>query len=210
VLRSWRSLISGIVAKANEHRCERGAGQARVRRGEDYGKFICRTAQPAAKFEGLQSDPAPAGAAAKGALMPNFDRYAPIALAVLRIVVALLFIEHGTQKLFGFPPMPDFGGGGPPGGGGLPPIMLVAGILETFGGLAILVGFMTRPVAFVLAGEMAVAYWIGHFPRGGFFPVNNFGEAAVLFCFVFLYLVFAGPGAFSIDGRTEGKAETLG
>ena len=137
--------------------------------------------------------------------MPNFDRYAPIALAVLRIVVALLFIEHGTQKLFGFPAMQMPGGGAPGGVGGLPPIMLVAGILELVGGLAILVGFMTRPVAFVLAGEMAVAYWIAHAPMS-MFPVSNFGEAAILFCFAFLYFVFAGPGAWSIDGRSERAA----
>ncbi len=137
--------------------------------------------------------------------MPDFARYAPIALAVLRIVVALLFIEHGTQKLFGFPAMQMPGGGPPIGGSGLPPILLVAGILEFVGALAILVGFMTRPVAFVLAGEMAVAYWIGHAPLS-FFPMQNFGEPAILFCFVFLYLIFAGPGAFSIDGRGEGEA----
>jgi putative oxidoreductase len=130
--------------------------------------------------------------------MNNLSRYAPIALAVLRIVVALLFIEHGTQKLLGFPAMAGPGGGG--GGGGLPSFLLVAGVIELVGGLAILFGFFTRPVAFVLAGEMAVAYFMAHFSRGGFFPVNNGGEAAIMFCFVFLYLIFAGPGAWSIDG----------
>jgi putative oxidoreductase len=126
------------------------------------------------------------------------SKYAPQALAVLRIVTALLFIEHGTAKLFDFPAMQMAGG---PGGhaGGLPPLMLVGGILEAFGGLAILLGFLTRPVAFILAGEMAVAYWMMHVPNGGFFPLVNGGDSAVLFCFVFLYLVFAGPGAFSID-----------
>lgn len=120
----------------------------------------------------------------------RFSLYAPQALAVLRIVTALLFIEHGTQKLFGFPPS-DMAGGG----GGL---MLVAGILETFGGLLILIGLFTRPVAFVLSGMMAVAYWMAHAPQG-FFPVNNQGDAAILYCFIFLYLVFAGAGAWSID-----------
>jgi putative oxidoreductase len=124
--------------------------------------------------------------------MDSLSRYAPTALAVLRIVVALLFIAHGTQKLFGFPPS------GMPSGAGLPPLMLVAGVLELVGGLLILVGFLTRPVAFILAGEMAVAYWIGHAPTN-FWPPNNGGDAAVLFCFVFLYLVFAGPGVWSID-----------
>ena len=118
---------------------------------------------------------------------------------MLRIVTALLFIEHGTAKLFGFPVMPSMGGVSP-GGEGLPPLMLIGGILEAFGGLAILVGFFTRSVAFVLSGEMAVAYWMMHVPGGGFFPLVNKGDAAVLFCFVFFYLVFAGPGAWSVDG----------
>ena len=123
-----------------------------------------------------------------------FDRYAhyqPQALAVLRIMTALLFIAHGTQKLFGFPPS-DMAGGA----SGL---MLVAGILEVVGGLMILVGVLTRPVAFVLSGMMAVAYFMAHAPQS-FYPVNNGGDAAILFCFVFLYLVFAGPGAWSVDG----------
>lgn len=127
--------------------------------------------------------------------MRNLDQYAPIALSVLRIVTALLFIEHGTMKLFGFP-----ASGAAGAGDGLPPLMLIAGILEVFGGLAVLIGLFTRPVAFVLSGEMAVAYWMAHVPNGGFFPVNNGGDAAVLFCFVFLYLVFAGPGVWSVDG----------
>lgn len=133
----------------------------------------------------------------------TLTRYAPVALAVLRIVVALLFIEHGTQKLFGFP-LPRSGAPG----GSLPLIMLIGGILEVVGGLAVLVGLFTRPVAFILAGEMAVAYWFMHVPRGGFFPINNGGDAAVLFCFAFLYLVFAGPGTWSLDAAQ--KRETAG
>jgi putative oxidoreductase len=140
---------------------------------------------------------------AKPGSMTNLTKYSPIALGVLRIVVALLFIEHGTQKLFGFPEMQMPGGGG--GGGGLPPLILVAGILEVFGGLLVLIGLFTRPVAFVLSGQMAVAYWMGHFPSG-FFPVNNGGDAAILFCFVFLYLVFAGGGALSVDAMRKGAA----
>ena len=129
-------------------------------------------------------------------------RYTPIALAVLRIVTALLFIEHGTQKLLGFPaPQMPMGAGG-----GLPPMMLMAGVLETAGGLMVLVGFLTRPIAFILAGEMAVAYWMVHVGMGGFFPVNNGGDGAVLFCFVFLYLVIAGPGTWSIDGSRQRAA----
>jgi len=112
-------------------------------------------------------------------------------LSVLRIVVGLLFVQHGAQKLFGFPAWPG------------PPVQLmsqlgVAGILETFGGLAIVLGLMTRPIAFLLAGEMAVAYFQFHI-RKSFFPVVNGGEPVVLFCFMFLYLVFAGAGAWSID-----------
>jgi len=131
----------------------------------------------------------------------TLSRYAPQALAVLRIVTALCFIAHGTQKMFGFPASGM--------GGGMEfqlfSLFGLAAVLELFGGLAILVGWFTRPVAFVLAGEMAVAFWMMHVPRGGIFPVSNGGDAAVLFCFVFLYLVFAGPGACSLDGRRAGR-----
>lgn len=114
-------------------------------------------------------------------------------LSVFRIVVGLLFICHGTQKLFGFPPsatpMPPFS---------LTSQIGIAGILETFGGALIILGLFTRPVAFVLAGEMAFAYHMAHFPRGSF-PISNGGELAVLYCFSFLYLLFAGGGAWSVD-----------
>ena len=117
--------------------------------------------------------------------------HAPLMLAVLRIVAALLFIEHGTQKLFGFPagdhPMPA--------AGSLP---WVAGVLEAGLGLLILLGLFTRAAAFLAAGEMAVAYWFFHAPQS-LYPANNGGDAAVLFCFIFLYLVFAGPGSPSLD-----------
>ncbi len=128
-----------------------------------------------------------------------FDRlsvYSPHALALLRIVTALLFIEHGTQKLFGFPAAADAAAGG----GSLSGLMLVAAILEVFGGLLILVGFLTRPVAFVLSGFMAVAYFMAHAPRSPFAVLNG-GDAAILFCFIFLYLFFAGPGTWSVDKR---------
>ena len=124
-----------------------------------------------------------------------FDRlsvYAPQALAVLRIVAALLFIEHGTQKLFGFPVAAQ----GPTEG-----LMLVAAIIEIVAGLMILVGFFSRPAAFIASGMMAVAYWMVHVGMGGFWPVANGGDAAILFCFVFLYLVFSGPGAWSINKK---------
>jgi putative oxidoreductase len=135
--------------------------------------------------------------------MQFLSKYAPHALALLRIVTALLFIEHGTAKLLGVPVMP-----GPGHAGGLSPLMLIGGLLEVFGGLAVLAGFLTRPVAFILSGEMAVAYWAMHVPIGGFFPLANGGDAAILFCFIFLYLVFAGPGAWSVDGRTGSSQPT--
>ena len=125
-----------------------------------------------------------------------FDRlsaYQPQALAALRIITALLFIEHGTQKFFNFPPAEQpFGD--------LMNLIGVAGVLEVVGGLLVLVGLFTRPVAFVLCGFMAVAYFMAHAPQD-FFPVNNRGDAAILFCFVFLYLTAAGPGAFALDNR---------
>ncbi len=126
----------------------------------------------------------------------SLDRWSPYALAVLRIVTALLFMEHGTQKLFGFPAPPQ---------SGTPPLFSLYGIgavLEFAGGLLVLLGLFTRPVAFILAGEMAVAYWMFHASRS-FYPVLNGGDAAILFCFVFLLLVFTGPGALSIDAARQ-------
>ncbi|MBY3166669.1 DoxX family protein [Rhizobium laguerreae] len=127
--------------------------------------------------------------------MSIFDRlsvHQPYGLAALRIITALLFIEHGTMKLFGFPASQM--------SGALSPLMLFAALLELIGGILILVGLLTRPVAFLLAGEMAVAYFMAHAPSS-FFPAVNQGDAAILFCFVFLYLVFSGPGAFAVDTR---------
>jgi len=126
-------------------------------------------------------------------MFDRFSAYHPQALAALRIMTALLFIEHGTQKFINFPPAEQpFGD--------LMNILGVAGVLEVVGGLLILVGLFTRPVAFVLCGFMAVAYFMAHAPQS-FFPINNRGDAAVLFCFVFLYLTAAGPGAFALDNR---------
>jgi putative oxidoreductase len=121
-----------------------------------------------------------------------FAKWRPRILSILRIVVALLFMTHGAQKLFGFPaPLP---GGGPP----LMSFFGVSGILEFFGGLFILLGLFTRPVAFILAGEMAVAYFMMH-ASAGFWPLLNQGEAAVLYCYVFLYMAVAGGGSWSLD-----------
>lgn len=125
-------------------------------------------------------------------MFEGLSKYQPQFLAILRIVTALLYIQHGTMKLFGFPPSEMFANG-------LGTLMLVAGILETFGGLLIIIGFHTRTAAFILSGQMAVAYFMAHAPQG-FFPANNMGDAAILFCFIFLYLVSAGPGAWSVDG----------
>jgi putative oxidoreductase len=126
-------------------------------------------------------------------LFDSLGRYQQQMLGILRIVTALLFIEHGTQKLFGFPASGQ-------AGGSLGGLMLTAGLLEVFGGVLIALGLLTRPVALILAGEMAAAYFMAHMPAS-FFPVNNGGDAAVLFCLVFLYLVFAGAGAFALDNR---------
>lgn len=124
--------------------------------------------------------------------------YRPHFLAILRIVTALLFLQHATMKLFGFPamPMPE---GVAPGAGGFSPFILI-GILELVGGLMLIAGFWTRLAAFVLSGEMAVAYWMAHAPQS-FYPLLNGGEAAVLFCFVFLYIAASGPGAWAVDDR---------
>jgi putative oxidoreductase len=126
------------------------------------------------------------------------------ALAVLRIVAGVVFISAGTMKLFGFPPS---------GQPGLPLPLLsqagLAGVLETFGGLAIVLGFCTRPVAFVLSGEMAVAYFQFHFPRS-FFPTVNQGMPAILYCFLYLYLTFAGPGAWGLDGYLARRRQRTG
>ena len=125
-------------------------------------------------------------------IFEKLSRYQPYALAALRIIAALLFIEHGTQKLFGFPPAQMEGS--------LPPLLLAAALLELVGGILILVGFFTRPVAFILSGQMAFAYFMAHAPKS-FFPAINGGDAAILFCLVFLFLVTAGPGAFAVDKR---------
>jgi len=111
-------------------------------------------------------------------------------LAVLRIVIALLFMQHGGQKLLNYPP----------GHGTFPlnSLLGVAGALELVGGAFILLGLLTRPVAFILSGEMAVAYFKAHAQRG-FWPVQNAGELAVIYCFVFPYLAAAGPGSLSLD-----------
>ncbi len=137
--------------------------------------------------------------------MPNmksfYSVWTPRMLSILRIVAALLFMQHGAQKLFDMPSSSQ--------GGTVPLLSMigVAGILEFFGGLLLFLGVCTRPVAFILSGEMAVAYFMVHSPQS-FWPIINRGELAVLYCFVFLYLAFAGGGVWSIDNlRKSGKLE---
>jgi len=141
-------------------------------------------------------------------LEPARPRWTDVVLSILRIVAALVLMQHGSQKLFGFPPS------GAPGPAA--PLVLMsqtglAGILESFGGLLLLCGAFTRPVAFILSGEMAVAYFQVHLPRA-FLPIVNRGELAVVLCFVFLYFAFAGGGAWSVDallrGRSPASADT--
>jgi putative oxidoreductase len=129
-----------------------------------------------------------------------FAVWAPRALSILRIVAALLFLEHGAQKLLGFPPSPN-------PGPTLFSLLWFQGIIELVGGVLLALGLFTRPVAFILAGDMAVAYFMAHAPRG-FFPVNNGGDAAILYCFVFLYLMIAGPGAWSVDMAATRRSST--
>lgn len=119
--------------------------------------------------------------------------WSPRMLSVLRIVSGLIFLLHGTQKHFAFPPRE---GPGPD----LMSQMGVGGGIEIVAGLLILLGLFTRPAAFIASGMMAVAYWQFHAPSS-LFPTLNGGDAAILYCFVFLYLVFAGPGPWSLDAR---------
>lgn len=116
--------------------------------------------------------------------------WSPRVLSILRIISGFLIIPHGAQKLFGFPiPLPAGAEG---------PLVLVAGVIEFFGGLLILIGLFTRPAAFLMSGLLAVAYFMAH-ASGGFLPMVNQGELAVIYCFVFFYLTFAGGGPWSID-----------
>jgi putative oxidoreductase len=128
------------------------------------------------------------------ALFNRLAAYRDYGLAALRIISGLLFLEHGMMKLFSFPAAQ--------GGEHLPPLLLVAALLEFVGGILITIGFLTRPVAFILSGQMAVAYFMAHASKG-FWPALNGGEAAIMFTFIFLYLFFAGAGALSVDNRRK-------
>jgi putative oxidoreductase len=130
--------------------------------------------------------------------LSKLDRYAPHALAALRIMTSLLMIQHATMKFFAFPgplPMP----------GPLPGIIVAAGVIRLVTGTLILFGLFTRPAAFLASGTMAAAYFLGHATQG-FWPALNQGEAAIMFCFAFFTLIFTGPGAWSLDSLRRNKS----
>jgi putative oxidoreductase len=127
-------------------------------------------------------------------IVVRWHGWTPYFLSILRVVAALLFIEPGAAKLFAFPVAVMPGGGTAPIGS-LPG---VAGILEIVGGVLLLLGLFTRPVAFVLSGQMAVAYFMAHAP-GGFWPIVNHGELAIVFCFLWLFFSAAGCGPWGLD-----------
>ncbi|MGE0154880.1 MAG: DoxX family protein [Reyranellaceae bacterium] len=134
-------------------------------------------------------------------LQQRLTEKAPVARGVLRIMSGLLFLAHGTQKFLSFPPSDNAGSGWDFSGPGA-----YAGLIELVTGTLIALGLWTRPAAFLASGTMAAAYFLAHAPRS-FWPINNAGDAAVLYCFVFLYFVFAGAGAFSLDAlRKRGAA----
>ena len=125
--------------------------------------------------------------------------WAPRVLSIVRVVAALIFMEHGTQKLLNFPARPN-NAPGPE----LFSLYGLAGTIEIVGGILLVFGLFTRPVAFLLSGEMAFAYWMSHAPRN-VFPILNGGDGAILYCFIFLYFAFAGGGAWSLDRAVWGK-----
>ena len=124
--------------------------------------------------------------------MGFLSKYSSQILGVVRVVVGLLFLEHGLMKIVGFP--------APMGTGPLPPLIMAAGVIELVGGALIVLGLFSRVAAFICSGEMAAAYFMAH-AKAGFYPVQNKGEAAILYCFIFLYLAAAGPGGFAINKK---------
>lgn len=137
------------------------------------------------------------------ALPPSESRNANYLLAALRMVAALLFLAHGVVKLFGFPP------GAAPGPQALFSLFGAGAVIELVTGTLMVLGLFTRAAAFIASGEMAVAYWLFHAPSS-LYPAANGGDAAVLFCFIFLYLVAAGPGTFSLDQLLCKSGSTTG
>ena len=137
-------------------------------------------------------------------LISRWSSWQPHLLSIFRIVAAFLFIQYGSTKLLAFPAAVMPGGGTAPLGS----LAGIAGALELVGGTLLLLGLFTRPVAFLLAGEMAFAYFIGHAPQG-FWPVLNQGAPAILFCFLWLYISSAGPGPWSLDAFRSGAASRV-
>ena len=131
--------------------------------------------------------------------LDRVEKYTPEALSIVRLVIGLLFLEHGTAKLLGFPASPS----------GLPALMTlgwIQGLLELAGGTLITIGLFTRPTAFILSGNMALAYFMAHAPKS-FFPMLNGGDGAILYCFIFLLLFFTGPGRWSVDNQIKAAYE---
>jgi putative oxidoreductase len=129
----------------------------------------------------------------------TLNAWTPRVLSILRIMTGLLFLQYGLAKLLKWPPVPMFEKVE------LFSLIGAAGAFELIGGILIILGLFTRPVAFILCGEMAFAYFMGHAPHG-FLPILNGGNLAILFCFVYLYLAFAGGGAWSLDTAVRGKS----
>ena len=129
--------------------------------------------------------------------MTQLNAWSPRVLSILRIMTALLVIAHATTKFFGFPTVMP---------GPLPGIIVAAGVIELVTGTLIALGLFTRPAAFLASGTMAAAYFLGHAPQS-FWPIVNQGEAAIMFCFVFFYLVFAGPGSWSLDALIRSRRD---
>lgn len=136
--------------------------------------------------------------------LSRINGHAPKMRSLLRIVSGLLFLEHGSQTLLSFPAGEMAGMGVP-----LNSMPAYAGVIELVAGLLIALGLFTRPAAFIASGTMAVAYFMAHAPQS-FFPVNNMGDAAVLYCFIFLYFVFAGPGPLSLDAMRDRRVAHTG
>jgi putative oxidoreductase len=133
----------------------------------------------------------------------NLARLQPATLSLLRLVAGLCFLEHGTAKLFGFPPAAQYLHGH------LAPLLIAAGILEAVGGALVFLGWFTRPAAFLLSGEMAIGYFMAHEPKS-VFPLISGGDAAILYCFIFLYLAVAGGGPFSVDRLLGSRGRAFG
>lgn len=129
----------------------------------------------------------------------NSERFTPTALTALRVVAGVLFLSHGLVKLAGFPE------GAQPGAVPLASLFGVGAIIEVVTGALVILGLFTRPAAFVASGQMAVAYWMFHAP-GGYHPLLNGGEAAILYCFIFLFIAAAGPGAYALDANLRRRA----